>query len=170
MEFAEVVKKRRSIRSYKSDSVSDEQIEKILEVVQQAPSAGNLQAYKVVVVKDEGTREALVSACGGQEYLVEAPVTLVFFADAEQSGQRYGERGRTLYSVQDATIAATYAQLAAVEQGLGTVWIGAFNEGQVQEILNEHVLRPVVILPVGVPKKIPEMPKRRDLGELLEEK
>lgn len=169
MEFSEVIKKRRSVRAYKSDPVSKEQIRQILEIVQLAPSGGNLQAYKITVVRDEEVKDALVDACGGQEYLGQAPVALVFWADGEQSAQRYGERGRDLYAVQDATIAATYAQLAAVEQGLATVWIGAFNEGRVQQILDEHVLRPVAILPVGYAEKLPERMGRREQGEMVEE-
>lgn len=163
MDFLEVINKRKSVRNYSSKEVEDEKIQEILKVIDSAPSAGNLKSYRVIVVKDKKTREKLTHAALGQEYILQAPVTLVFLADKRRgeainklrpdriiAGQKYGKRGSDLYSVQDATIAASYAQLAAVQYGLSTVWIGAFHPEEVSRIINaKEGEEPIAILPLG---------------------
>ena len=136
MSFFQLIEKRRSVRKFQKKPISDEQLRRILEAANSAPSAGDLQAYLIVVVRDKETKEKLVRAALGQEFIAEAPVSLIFCADKKRSGARYGQRGRDLYSIQDATIACTYAQLAAAELERGRVWVGDFLEEQVQDNLN----------------------------------
>lgn len=168
MEFFEVVKKRHSTRAYKDKKVEEEKLQKILEAANSAPSAGNLQAYDVFLVRDKEKKKALARAALNQDFIAEAPVVLVFCANPERSW-RYGERGRTLYSIQDATIAAAYAQLAATALGLSTVWIGAFDENEVLEILGNPKVKPVAIIPIGYPAEEPEITSRRKLKDLVHE-
>src|SRR4030042_6901255 len=104
MEFVDLVKNRHSIRAFQEKEVEPEKLEKTLNAANRAPSAGNLQAYKICVVKDRKVREEL-SRAANQEFLAEAPVILVFLADPAQSAQKYGSRGEKLYSLQAATIA-----------------------------------------------------------------
>ncbi len=169
MKFEEAVKSRRSVRAYESKDVEEEKLRKILELTNLAPSAGNLQSYKVFVVKNEEKRVELARAAFGQDFLTQAPVVLVFCADPEKSASRYGERGRELYSLQDATIACTFAMLAATALGLGSCWVGAFDEEDVKRVLGieESGLRPIALLPVGYPGEKPYPTPRRKLEEMV---
>jgi nitroreductase len=89
-------------------------------------------------------------------------------ADPPASARTYGERGATLYSVQDATIACHHAHLAAASLGLGSVWVGAFSPAQVAKALAlPKDLVPVALLPVGYPAEAPAATPRKPLGELL---
>lgn len=168
MEFEEVIKRRYSVRSFQPKSVENGKLKIIMESVNLAPSAGNLQSYKVFVVKNEEKKREIARASFNQNFIQEAPVVLVFCADLQRVSP-YGKRGMELYSVQDATIAATFAMLTAVDLGLGSVWIGAFDEEEIKNILNlpEH-LRPVVILPIGYPAERPGERRRRRIEEMFE--
>ncbi|HUK27661.1 MAG TPA: nitroreductase family protein [Candidatus Acidoferrales bacterium] len=167
MEFFTVLRERRSVRSYKSQAVEEEKLRKIFEAANMAPSAGNIQAYQVRVVRDEAKRRELARAAHNQGYIAEAPVCLVFFADAQRSTEKYGKRGAELYSVQDATIAGSFAMLAAVDLGLATVWIGDFDEKKVQQILQTQDLRPVVIFSLGYAAEQPSPSTRRAIEEIF---
>jgi len=170
MDFFKTVEDRRSMRKYAGTPVEEEKLHKILETANKAPSAGNLQGYEIYVVRKLEQRQALVKAAWDQEFLAEAPVVLVFCTDPARSEVKYGERGATLYSIQDATIACAYSQLAAKAQGLDTVWVGAFDEAAVSKILNIPAsLRPVVMLPVGYAGRVPSVRPRRELRDLIHE-
>jgi len=134
MDFSELIEKRFSARSYTRDPVSDEAIDRILQAIDSAPSAGNLQSYLVAVVRDESMRTKLMQASVNQEWMVQASVFLVFFADLDQFMSRYGRRHIDTMPLQDATIAITYAQLAAHDMGLVTCWVGTFAEDYAQKI------------------------------------
>ncbi len=149
MEFEEVVEKRKSVRKYSSKQVEKNKIKKILSVISKTPSAGNLRSFTVEVVTDEKTKHSLAEASYGQEFVATAPVLLVFFADPEKASKRYGERGE-LFALQDATIAAAYSQLACVDEGLSSCWVGAFDDEKVKKIMKKE-LRPIAIITVGYP-------------------
>jgi len=170
MDFYDVLKKRHSVRAFQDKEIEKEKLEKIAAAFSLAPSAGNLQAYTVYLVKKQETKKELAEAALGQDFISQAPVTLVFCADQQQSAVKYGERGAELYAVQDATIAAAYAQLAAAAEGLGSVWVGAFDALEVSRILNlEPYHVPVAIIPLGYPAEIPKGRSRRNPKELLRE-
>ncbi|HEY0720980.1 MAG TPA: nitroreductase family protein, partial [Gammaproteobacteria bacterium] len=157
-DFFETVRHRHSVRKYRSDiGVEAEKLHAILEMACAAPSAGDLQSYRIVVVKDGQQRAALAQAAGGQAFIAEAPLCLVFCSDSRRAGQKYGERGRELYALQDTTIAATYAQLAVVAAGLASAWVGAFDEAAVATIVKlEPGLKPLALLSVGYAAELPE--------------
>jgi nitroreductase len=135
----------------------------------QAPSAGNLQAYQVWLVRDRAVKGELVRAALEQEFIAQAPVVLVFCA-APARAAKYGTRGETLYALQDATIAAAYAQLAAAALGLGTCWVGAFNEELVAKAVPlPPDQRAVALLPIGYPAENTRRTSRRPLEELVRE-
>ncbi len=170
MDFFKTVEDRRSMRKYTGTPVEEEKLHKILETANKAPSGGNLQGYEIYVVRKLEQRQALVKAAWDQEFLAEAPVVLVFCADPARSAVKYGERGATLYAIQDATIACAYSQLAAKAQGLDTVWVGAFDEKAVSGILSlPSDLRPVTLLPIGYAGKVPSVRSRRELRDLVHE-
>ncbi len=168
MDFADVVKERHSIRAFEERQVEPATLENVLLATRRAPSAGNLQAYRVAVIQAEPARGKLAHAAFGQDFVAQAPTVLVFLADAEASGARYRGRGETLFAVQDATIACAYAQLAACNAGLGAVWVGAFAEDQVRTLLGVgERLRPVALLPLGYSAEVPEVRPRRPLSEMV---
>jgi len=168
MDFFSVVSNRHSVRKYESRDVEEEKLDRILETINLAPSAGNLQGYEIIVVRDQVTKNALDEASYGQEYVGCAPVVLVFCANHLMSGSKYGQRGENLYAVQDATIAATFCQLAATALGLATVWVGAFNPQAAAEALQvPDRVSPVAIIPIGYPAEEPIRTPRRHLSDLV---
>ncbi|HEB80712.1 MAG TPA: nitroreductase [Chromatiales bacterium] len=168
-DFFETVRHRHSVRRYQADMpVEREKLHAILETASSAPSAGDLQAYRIVVVTDKAHRDALRAAADDQAFISEAPVCLLFCADARRSAQEFGERGERLYALQDATIAAAYAQLAAVAAGMGSTWVGRFDEERVRAGLGlDPELTPVALLSVGYPAELPEPTPRRRLDEVV---
>ena len=165
MDFFELIHARRSIRVFTSAPVAEEQLTRILAAANQAPSAGNLQAYVILVVRDAATRAKLSLAALNQESLAAAPVVLAFFAHQQISASKYQHRGVELYAVQDATVACAYAQLAATALGLGSVWVGAFDDAAVKQALKAQTdWRPVALLPIGCPAETPPATPRRTLS------
>lgn len=170
MDFFKVIERRQSVRGYSDLAVEPDKLQQILQAANRAPSAGNLQAYEIVVVRDADRKRALVSASGDQWFVGHAPVVLVFCAHPARSAPKYRERGERLYAVQDATIACTYAMLAATALGLGTVWVGAFAEPGVRTALNlAKDWLPIALLPVGYPSEPPRPSTRRSLKDLVHE-
>jgi nitroreductase len=168
VEFNEVLEKRRSVRAYKDAPVEKAQVDRIITAVMACPTAGNLQAYRILVVTDKEKRGALAAAALGQRYVAQAPVVLVFSACADDAS-KYGRRGRELYALQDATIAMTYAHLAATAEGLGSVWIGAFDPEKVSKALDLPAsLLPVAMLPIGHPADKAGKRKRKPTEEIVQ--
>jgi nitroreductase len=170
MEFFEVVKARHSIRVFAATPVETDKLQAILETVNRAPSAGNLQAYEIYIVTQLSHRAALARAAFEQEFIASAPIVLVFCAHPVRSAQRYRTRGTRLYSLQDATIACTFAMLAATALGLASVWVGAFDDEAVRQVIGApEGIVPVVILPIGYAAERPALTTRRRLSELVHE-
>lgn len=169
MDFFDLIATRHSIRAYKQKNLSKDIIRKILNASQKAPSAGNIQSYQIFVVSKEDVKKRLAKAAHDQNYIIEASLVFVFCADPQNSAKEYGTRGIELFSIQDATLACAYAQLASHALGLSSVWIGAFNENEVKTILNIGVLRPVAMLVVGFANEKPEITNRRPLEEIIHE-
>ena len=133
MEFYEVIKTRRSVRSYRPDMPDRETLDKVLKAVRIAPSGSNRQPWKFVVVTDPALREKLVAACGSQKFVGEAPI-VVAACGYDVKYDRGGYMGDKAFLV-DVSIAFTHLILAARAEGLGTCWIGDFDNGEVKEIL-----------------------------------
>ncbi len=169
LNFFETVRHRHSIRKYQTDMpVEPEKLHAILEMACAAPSAGDLQAYRIIVVQDVKTRTELKQAALNQTFIAEAPTCLIFCADPQRSAQQFGERGSHLYTIQDATIAAAYAQLGAVAAGIGSTWVGQFDEQQVRMALDlEPTLLPVALLSLGYSAEHPAPSTRRHLDEVV---
>ncbi|MCX7793796.1 MAG: nitroreductase family protein [Thermodesulfovibrionales bacterium] len=169
MSLLSLIKARRSVRDFQEKEIPDEIIHELIEALIWAPSAGNLQARKFLFIKDKKIKKALAGAALGQSFIAEAPLVIVGCADLQRIASRYGSRGVNLYVIQDVSASIMQLMLLAHEKGLGTVWVGAFDEKAVSEILGlpDH-LRPVVIVPVGYPARIPSAPPRRSINELIE--
>lgn len=166
MELKEAIVERRCIRRFDKRSVSDAQINELLEAARWAPSAGNLQSRFFFVVKDKEKKKMLAEAALGQNSVAEAPVVFVVCADLRIEG-RYGSRGKELYCLLDCGAAIQNILLKAYEMGLGSVWVGAFDEGMVSGVLElpKH-LKPISIIPIGYPAEKPIAPKRREIKEI----
>jgi nitroreductase len=168
MDVFEAIKGRRSVRSFKSEQISDEVIERILEAAQWAPSAGDLQARDFIVVKDGVIKEALCHAAWDQEFIVEAPVDIVVCANEKRASLRYGARGRELYCILDAAAAVQNLMLGAYALGLGTCWVGAFDDDEVKRVLNlPEWERPIAIIPIGYPDERPKPTPRLPLDRVM---
>ena len=167
MRFFDVVKKRRSVRNFLPAPIAEDELRRILEAANAAPSAGNQQSYEIYVVMEKRRRESLARAAREQLFVAGAPVSLVFCTNQARSESRYGKRA-DLYAVQDATIACTVAMLAAAAQGLATVWVGSFEEDAVRRVIGAPPgTVPVAILPVGRAAEVPQAPGRRELEDLV---
>jgi nitroreductase len=135
LDVLRAIGERRSIRSFLDKDITESDIRKIVECGALAPSAGNLQPWEFVVVRDPGRRGALAEAAHGQDFIAEAPVVIVVLANQARSATVYGRRGSELYSIQDTAAAIQNMLLAAWDMGLGSCWVGAFDEGAVAEIV-----------------------------------
>ncbi len=161
MSFLEIVRKRRSIRRYKSDPVPRKKLEYILEAGRLSPSCGNRQCWKFVVVTDQAKKKAIAT----RDWIAEAPAIIVGCARPEQSGSRFGQQ----YYMLDMGIAMEHMVLAAAEQGLGTCWIGAtFDEGDVKKALGvPGEVRVVGLLPLGYPAETPGPKDRKPMEDFV---
>lgn len=168
-EVLKTIKYRRSVRSFLDKEIPKEVINKIIEALIWAPSAGNLQARKFFFISNIELKRQIAKAALNQTFISEAPLVIVGCVDRDRIYPRYGERGIKLYAIQDVACSITNAMLVACENGLGTVWIGAFREDEVSKILHlPDYLRPVVILPIGYPAHIPSAPPRVSFREAVE--
>ena len=164
MNIYETIKQRYSVRAYKADSIPEEKLNKVLEAGRLAPSAKNLQDYKFVVVTDEGKRKELTAAAANQSFVGEAPVVIV----AVSLDPDYVMSCEVPAYPVDVAIAIDHMTLAAVEEGLGTCWIGAFSQNKAKEILNIPAnLKVVALLPLGFPADNPKEKSRKSLEELV---
>jgi nitroreductase len=159
MDFWQVLEDRFSVRDFDSTvDVPRETVERLLQAAIRAPSAGNRQPWHFYVVRDPAVRQGLSGAAYGQVFITQAPVVIVVCSDAEQSAERYGQRGGELYCLQDTAAATEHILLAAVASGLGGCWVGAFDERRAARVLDlPHRHRPVAILPIGKPATLPSM-------------
>jgi nitroreductase len=157
------------VRKYAGDPVTDDEVRALLEAAIAAPSAGNAQPWRFIIVRDQDLRERLVQAAYGQEFLAQAPVVIVVCADLVRARRAYGDRGENLYCLQDTAAAIQNVLLSATAHGLGTCWVGAFDERAVSELLHlASGLRPVALIPVGRPREAPSARARRPLSEVVD--
>lgn len=168
MDILKAVKERRSVRDFQKKGIPEEIVDKLIDALIWAPSAGNLQARKFYFIKDERIKKKIAVAALNQNFIAEAPLIIVGCTDSRISS-KYGERGIYLYSIQDVALSIMGMMLVAYENGLGSTCVGAFREDEIIRILNmPYNLRPVLIVPVGYPSKIPHPPPRVSKEEAVE--
>ncbi|MBW2992299.1 nitroreductase family protein [Candidatus Woesearchaeota archaeon] len=161
MDTIECIKTRRSVRKFLDKPVSWDDICTIIDAGRMAPSAGNLQSWKFIVVEDKDPKEQIAKACVDQLWIKDAPYIIVIVSEPEKMKRFYDVRGERLYSVQSCAAAAQNMLLAAHNLGLGSCWIGAFDEEKVKTILGcPAETRPQVIIPVGYPAETVEKPNK----------
>jgi nitroreductase len=168
LEIPEVILKRKSIRAYASKELTDADVETLIKAATNAPSAGNMQPWAFVAVKDREMKEALVEVAHGQSFIAQAAVIFVVCTDVARTTPRYGERGEKLYSLQDTAAAVMSIMITATHNGLGSCWIGAFDEGMAAEAIGlPKGIRPVALVPLGYPAQNPTPRPRRPIEEVL---
>lgn len=168
LDVFEAIKKRRSVRAYADEKVSEEDVERLIDAARWAPSAGNIQPWEFVVVKDVETKRKLSEAALNETFIEKAPVVIVVCADLNRSSRGYGSRGKHLYSLQDTAAATENILLAAQELGLATCWVGAFRDNEVAKAVKApRNLKPVAIVPVGHPAERPMAPPKRSVNEIV---
>ena len=161
MDIFDCIRTRRSIRKYKDKQVPWDNIVEILQAGKFAPFAGNVFNCKFVVIKNEDKRKAIAEACAQQYWMQDAPIQIVVVGEPEKSERYYGARGGRLYTVQGCAAAIQNMLLTAHSLGLGSCWVGAFDEEEIRRLCNlpEHV-NVQGIVTIGYADEAPEMPPK----------
>ncbi|MCL6480032.1 MAG: nitroreductase family protein [Peptococcaceae bacterium] len=167
MDIYEVINARRSISKYKPDPVSEEQVNSVLDAARLAPSWKNMQCWRFIVIRTEEGKAGLLTAFEdtnpGKKAIKAAPVMIVLCADPQASGQM-GDRG---YYLVDAGIAMEHLMLAARAEGLGTCWLGEFDESAAKTALGvPEGWRVVGLTPLGYPDQDPKPRPRKTMEEI----
>lgn len=154
----ETIQKRRSIRKYSAGGLPEQDLQAILEAGRQAPSAGG-QPYRFVVVRDPEVKEALGRACNNQAWIAPADVIIAGIASPKESPKWFAI---------NVAIALQNIILAAASLGYGTCWIGAFDEGEVKQVLRvPEEFKVVALTPIGKAAEKPSPKSRKSLAELF---
>lgn len=163
MNVKEAIKTRRSIRKYKKESIPEDDLRQIFEAARLAPSAGNKQPWRFIVVRDEDTKRKLAEKAREQHWIGDAGVVVIALAMDPNDPSVY-ER----WVERDVMTAVEHMVLAAWELGYGTCWIGAFKQDDIKELLDVPEEMTVInLLPIGVPDEKPEPKDRKPFKELF---
>lgn len=168
MEFYECVRTRRSVRLYRPDPIPDDVLNRVLDTARIAPSGANRQPTKFILIKDEDLKRKLVPLCGGQSFLRQA--SLIIVACGENIHFDRGGYMGDLSMLVDVSIAVDHLTLAARAEGLGTCWIGRFNNEEIKKLLQiPKDVNVVAVLPIGYPRgeAFKEPGARRSLSEIF---
>jgi FMN reductase [NAD(P)H] len=162
-----VMLNRRSQRKFENKKIEDWKIEMIFAAADTAPTAGGFQGFEIYHIKSPEIKLKLVDASNKQPY-VNAPVVLVFCMNPSRVKMNFPNDIIKKFSMQDASLAAAYSQLAAHALGLSSVWIGMIDEAKVMQALGTDLV-PSSILCLGYPQKILQPKPKRNVLELIHE-
>ncbi len=165
MNVMEAIDLRKSVRSWLDKPIEKEKLDTVLEAARLAPSASNRQEWRFVVVQDDEMSKQLGEAANGQAFVGEAPVVIAACAEGVDHVMSCGQ---LCYPI-DVAIALDHMTLAAVELGLGTCWIGAFDEDKVKSLLGiPDNIRVVELMPLGYPADpSPKTKSRLSMDEIV---
>jgi nitroreductase len=165
MDAIECIATRRSIRRFLKMPVDFETIMNIIEAGSLAPSSGNVQDWKFILVDNQDLKKEICEHSLGQECIYNAAFLVVICSDPEQTELHYGLRGERLYTVQNCAASAENMLLAAHALGIGGIWVGAFDEEKMRELMDiPKSARPQAILAFGYPDEIPDHKRIKDLS------
>jgi len=159
---------RRSVRSFRKDSIPEEVLNRVLEAARVAPSGGNRQPWRFILVQDEALKHEMISACNNQSFVADAPLIVV--ACGQRLPINTGGYMGELSVLLDVAIAFTHLILAARAEGLGTCWIGGFNNDEVKRLLEvPEGYEVVAVSPLGYPSDdvFTEPKNRKSLDEIV---
>jgi len=168
MDVFECIRTRRSVRKFKDKQVPWDNIVTIMQAGKYAPSAGNLQNWKFIVVKNDEKRKAIAKACLDQEWTEVAPIHIVMIGDYQKAERFYGIRGRRLYTIQGVAAAIQNMLLTAHSLGLGSCWVGAFDDDEIRRLLSlpEQVDVHAVVV-IGYADEEPETPPKHRIEHMM---
>lgn len=168
METLDCIASRRSVRKYLDVPVEAEKLARVLNAGRLAPSAGNLQDWKFVVVSEPGKVRKIAECCLKQFWIETAPLVIVVCAELEKTKRFYGERGMEFYGVQDCAAATTQMLLAANDQGLGACWVGAFDDAKLRKCLEiPDEVKPLAVVTLGYADEKPEVPEKFSVEDVV---
>lgn len=164
MTIYEAIEKRRSVREYREKEIDEQSLNRIMESARLAPSAHNSQEYKFVIVTDAEKKKQLAQACSDQRFIIKAPVIIV----AVSLNPDYIMEGEVPAYAVDLAIALEHIALSAVEEGLGSCWIGSFSQKEVKQLLGiPEKYKVVALMPLGTPYEEPGVQSRKSLTQLI---
>ena len=175
MDVFKAINTRRNVRSYTKEAVTDEELNSLLEAAVRAPSAGNRQTWRFVVVRNPETIEKMYRSASysshKQTFVKKAALVIVVCANTDiykRSSVAYRERGINLFCIQDTAAATQNLLLAAHAMGLGACWVSLFDEEQVRDTLNlPDGVRPLVLIPTGHTNSKAKPGPRKPLNEVI---
>ncbi len=167
-DILELIKSRRTIKNFLPKFVSWDYISRIIDAGRHAPSCGNIQNWKFIVVYDADRKQQLAKACHEQYDFSSASMMIVICAEVEKAERYYGERGVKLYMIQNCAAAAQNMLLEAHSLGLGGAWISAFDEEEVKGIFGmPPEVSAQIVLAIGYPREIPGKPPKYPLEAVI---
>lgn len=163
MELDNIIHTRRTCRDFKKKDLSMGTIGEVLDISRFAPSAGNVQNWYFIIVKDEEKKEALVDKCKGQAWMIDAPALIVICNKSDECTKKFKEKGEQ-FSIQNCAIISSYITLKATDLGLGTAMVGAFDDKEVKKVLDiPNGISPEGIIAIGYPNSLDEDQEREEL-------
>jgi nitroreductase len=167
-DILELIKTRRNIKRFLPKYVSWEKISRMIDAARHAPSCGNVQNWKFLVVFDPSIKEKVAAAAYEQYELVQAPILIVVCGEPDKAERYYGLRGERLYTVQNCAAAIQNMLLEAHSLGLGTRWIGGFDEEAIKSMFKiPSDVRPQAIIAVGYAAEVPQRPPKYPLETII---
>ncbi|MGD0818226.1 MAG: nitroreductase family protein [Methanomassiliicoccales archaeon] len=167
MDVVRAIEERHSVRGFTGEDVPTDIIMETLRLANLAPSAGNLQARDFIIVKDKEMKKKLTKAAFGQRFVEEAPVVVVVCCNKNRI-KNYGERGESLYTIQDSAASVQNMMLFLVSKGYGTCWVGAFDEKEVGRLMGlPDCARAVAMIPIGRPKESGRTSPRLEMDTIV---
>jgi nitroreductase len=164
MDIYDLIEKRRSVRTFREDPIPSESMDKLKNAMRLAPSAHNAQSYKFILVTDKELKKQIAEESSSQRFIATAPVIVVAVSLMPEDTL---SSGVSTYAM-DIAIALDHLTLVAVEENLGTCWVGSFNEVPIKKILNvPDKCKVVAIMPIGTPYDDPDVKSRKKIGELF---
>ncbi len=168
MDLFQAIFDRRSIRRFIDRPVEEEKIAKILDAGRWAPSVGNLQEWRFIIVKDKKRIVTISEAALGQYWMNRAYAIIVVLTNDRRVTSSYGRRGAELYIKQDAAAATQNILLAAHSLGLGACWVGSFDDSSLRRILKiPDEISVHALIPIGYPAEKPNAPHRLNLDHII---
>ncbi|MBS3176167.1 nitroreductase family protein [Candidatus Woesearchaeota archaeon] len=160
MDAFEAIVTRRSIRKYKNIPIEVEKLGMICEAGRNAPTAGNLQGVKFIIITEEAQRKKIAEACLQQHWMAQAPVHIVVVGEPWKSEQFYGLRGERLYSIQSCAAAVQNMLITATSLSLGSCWVSAFEEDMLKLCIPKfpEKARPQAVVTIGYADEVVPVP------------
>ncbi len=167
-DILELIKSRRNIKRFLTKHVSWEKIARMIDAARHAPSCGNVQNWKFLMVFDPDQKNQVAAAAYDQFEIVNAPVLIIVCGEPDKAERYYGLRGERLYTVQNCAAAIQNMLLEAQSLGLGTRWIGGFDEDAIRTMFKiPPEARPQAIIAVGYAAEVPERPPKYPLETIV---